>query len=242
MCMAQSPGGQTSTGGAALGGAASGASMGAMLGPWGAAAGAVGGAAMGIMGSSAANKNAKAVEEARRIEQENMIQETRRRATGDYLDQTRMEREQQAQEEAAVAVKGMDITKETNRSVATGTASAAERGVAGRTIDAINADYEFMANEETGRIKANQAAANRQHDEVIRGMGTQFENRVADVRPYVKKAVAPVDYFGPVFAAAGQLGQLKMGMDAESRKYAAPANVAAAFTAPAPGKTAWGTY
>jgi hypothetical protein len=215
MCMAQQP-----AAGGAAGGAVSGASMGAMLGPWGAAAGAVGGATMGIIGGQQANAAAKATEEARRIEQENMIQETRRRATSDYLDQTRMEREQQAQEEAAVAVKGMDIQKETNRSIATGTASAAERGVAGRTIDQINADYEFMANEETGRIKQNQAAANRQHAEVIRGLGTQFENRVADARPYVKRAVAPVDYFSPVFAAAGQLGQLKMGIDAENRKYA----------------------
>ena len=190
--------------------------MGAMLGPWGAAAGAVGGGVMGVLGSKAANKNAEQVEEARRIEQENMIMETRRRATGDYLDQTRMERELQSQEEAAVALKGADIAKETDRSVATATASSAERGVAGRTIDQINADYEFMENEEVGRIKANQAMANRQHAEVIRGYGTQFENRVADVRPYVKRAVAPVDYFGPAFQAVGQLGQLKMGLDAQA--------------------------
>jgi len=217
MCMASQPaGGQTSTGGAAVTGAASGASMGSLFGPWGTAIGAVGGGVMGALGSKSANAAAKATEEARRIEQENMIMETRRRATGDYLDQTRMEREQQAQEEAAVALKGADIAKETRRSVATGTASAAERGVAGRSIDQINADYEFMANEEVGRIKANQAMANRQHAEVIRGMGTQFENRVADVRPYVKKAVAPVDYFGPAFQAVGQLGQLKMGLDAQS--------------------------
>ncbi len=219
MCMAQQPAGSSPAGGAATG-AMSGASMGAMLGPWGAAAGAVGGGAMGVMGSMAANKNAKQVEEARRIEQENMITETRRRATSDYLDQTRMEREQQAQEEAAVALKGQDVAKETNRSIATGTASAAERGVAGRSIDQINADYEFMANEEVGRLKMNQAAANRQHDEAARGYGTQFENRVADVRPYVKKAVAPVDYFSPVFSTLGQLGDLSMRVERENQKTA----------------------
>lgn len=217
MCMAQpAAGGQTSTGGAAVTGAASGASMGAMLGPWGAAIGAVGGGVMGAMGSKAANKNAKAVEEARRIEQENMIMETRRRATDDYLNITRMERDQQFQEEAAVAMKGADISKETRRSVATSTASAAERGVAGRTIDDIAADYDFMANEETGRLKANQAMTNRQHEENIRGAGIDFSNRVADVRPYMKKAIAPVDYFGPAFSTLGQLGNLKMGMDAQS--------------------------
>ena len=220
MCMAasQPAGGQTSTGGAAVTGAASGASMGALLGPWGAAIGAVGGAAMGVIGSQAANKNAKQVEEARRIEAENQIMETRRRATGDYLDQTRLEREQQWQEESAVALKGSDVAKETRRSVATGTASAAERGVAGRTIDAISSDYAFMENEEVGRLKANQARANRQHDEAIRGYATQSGYRIADARPYVKRAVSPVDYFSPVFQAVGQLGQLKMGLDAANAK------------------------
>ena len=205
MCMAQQAGGSTASG--AVGGAASGASAGAMFGPWGAAVGAVGGAALGIMGQQAANKSAKSVEEARRLEQENVITENRRRATDDYLTQTRMERDQQSQEEAAVAMKGRDIERETRRSVATGTASAAERGVAGRTIDDIAADFEFMSNEETGRLKYNQSLSNQQHTEQIRGFGTQFTQRVTDARPYQVKPIAPVDYFGPIFGAAGQLAQ-----------------------------------
>jgi hypothetical protein len=162
------------------------------------------GAATSIMGQMQAHKAGESVEEARRIEQENMIAENRRRTTNDYLTQTRLERDQQSQEEAAVAMKGADIAKETRRTVATGTASAAERGVSGRTIDDIAADYDFQANEETGRLKQNQADANRQHEEAIKGYGTQYSNRIADVRPYVKQPVKPVDYFGPIFGAASQ--------------------------------------
>ncbi|HEV8328935.1 MAG TPA: hypothetical protein VGQ08_15775 [Nitrospiraceae bacterium] len=215
--MAQPAAGGSAASGA-VGGAASGASMGAMLGPWGAAVGAVGGGVMGILGGQASNKAAKAAEEARRVEQENVIRENRRRATEDYLNQTRLEREQQSQEEAAVATKGADIAKETQREVATSTASAAERGVAGRTIDDIAADYEFQADVETGRLKANQAMANRQHEEQLKGYSTDYVNRVTDVRPYVPKSVAPVDYFGPVFSTVGQLGKLGMDLDAVNKK------------------------
>ena len=201
---------------------------------------AVAGAAASIKGQRDAKKSGKSVEEARRIEQENMITETRRRATDDYLVETRLEREQQSQEEAAVAMKGADVMKETRRSVATGTASAAERGVAGRTIDDISRDYDFMANEETGRLKYNQTLANRQHDEVIAGYGKQFSNRVADARPYIKKPIAPVDYFGPIFQAGGQLAGNAGVQKGIGNAFAASSPTPT--SAPAPGKTAWGTY
>ena len=161
-------------------------------------------AAMAIKGQSDARKVAKGTEEARRIEQENVITENRRRATDDYLNSTRLEADQQSQEEAAVALKSSDVMRETRRSVATGNASAAERGVAGRTINDIAADFDFMSNEETGRLKQNQALANQQHQESVRGYKTQFSNRVADVKPYVPKSIAPVDYFGPIFQAGSQ--------------------------------------
>jgi hypothetical protein len=162
------------------------------------------GAATSIMGQQQAKKQAESVEEARRIEQENVITENRRRATDDYLNTTRMERDQQSQEEAAVALKSGDVMKETKRSVATATASAAERGVAGRTIEDLAADYDFQANEETGRLKENQKLSNQSHSENIRGMGTNYSNRIADVRPYIKAPVKPVDYFGPIFGAGSQ--------------------------------------
>lgn len=162
------------------------------------------GAAVSIMGQMQAKNVAEATEEAKRLEQERVVTETRRRATDDYLNQTRMEMDRQTQEEAAVSVKSGDVMKETKRAVATGTASAAERGVAGRTVEQIAADYDFQANEETGRLKQTQALANQQHTENKRGMSTEYANRLADARPYVPKQQAPVDYFGPVFAAGGQ--------------------------------------
>jgi hypothetical protein len=165
---------------------------------------AAGAAAAQIQAQQQAQKTGKSVEESRRMEQENVINETRRRATDDYLNQTRMEQDQQSQEEAAVAQKSMDVSKQTQRSVSTSLASAAERGVAGRTVNDIAQDYEFMSNEETGRLKQNQAMANQQHQENLRGMGTQFSNRVADARPYVMQPQKPVDYFGPIFGAGQQ--------------------------------------
>lgn len=184
------------------------------------AAMAVAGAATNIMGQMQAKKTGEAVEEVQRIEQENVINENRRRTTDDYLNQIRMERDQQAQEEASVAMKSGDVMRETRRSVATGTASAAERGVAGRTIEAIAADYEFMANTETGRLKANQVQANRQHEEEIRGYGTAYSNRIADVRPYIKQPQKPIDYFGPIFGAGAQVASagVKMGSFTASGK------------------------
>lgn len=199
---------------------------------------AVAGAATSIMGQKSANKSAQSVEEARRIEQENMITETRRRATDDYLNQTRLEMEQQSQEEAATAMKGSDVMRETKRAVATSTASAAERGVAGRTISDIAADYDFQANEETGRLKANQALSNRQHAEQIRGYGTQFSNRVADARPYMQKPIAPVDYFGPIFGAGTQVAG-NAGVQKAVGNFMAPTTPA---VTPSPGVTPWGTY
>jgi len=166
---------------------------------------AVAGAATNVMGQIQAKKTGEMVEEARRIEQENMITETRRRATSDYLNQTRMEQDQQNQEEAAVAVKSRDVVRETTRSIATGDASAAERGVAGRTVDQIASDFDFMSNEETGRLKENQKLANTHHDEAKRGYATQFSQRVADARPYIKQPQKPIDYFGPVFGAGSQV-------------------------------------
>lgn len=200
---------------------------------------AVAGAATTIMGDKASKKSAKSVEEAKRIEQENMITENRRRATDDYLTQTRLEQDQQSQEESAVALKSNDVMRETIRATSTSTASAAERGVAGRTINDIAADYDFQANEETGRLKYNQSLSNRQHGETIAGYGKQFSNRVADVRPYVERPIAPVDYFGPIFAAGGQIaGNAGVGKAVDN--FMAKKNTEP--TAPAPGKTAWGTY
>lgn len=165
---------------------------------------AVAGAGMNIYSQFQARDAHNSVEEYRRLEQENVIEENRRRATHDYLTSTRLELEAQSQEHDAVAMKTHDLNQQSRLSVATGMASAAERGVAGRTVDQIAQDFDFMANEETGRLKMNQQLADRQHAENNRAAGTEFYNRVTAVKPYVKTPAKQIDFFGPIFQAGAQ--------------------------------------
>lgn len=157
-----------------------------------------------IYGQFQSNKQHNAVEESRRQQQETAIEENRRRATNDYLNSVRLEQTQQHQEEQSVAVKSMDVTREATRTIAVGEASAAERNVSGRTVDQIASDFEFAANEETGRLKQNQKISNQQHTENIRSLGTEFSGRVTAVKPYIKQPAKPLDLFGPVFQAGAQ--------------------------------------
>lgn len=161
-------------------------------------------AGMDIYGQFVQRDTHKAQEEARRIETENAIEENRRRATHDYLTATRLERTQEAQEHASLAQKKMDVFRQTDATIATSIASAAERNVAGRTVDMIASDFEFMADEETGRLKQNQKLADRQHTENIRAQGTEWQNRVTSIKPYIKTPAPQIDFFGPVFKAVGQ--------------------------------------
>ncbi|MDR4470385.1 MAG: hypothetical protein MRJ68_19160 [Nitrospira sp.] len=161
-------------------------------------------AGMDIYGQFVARDTHNAQEEARRIEQQNAIDENRRRATHDYLTNTRLERLQQQQEVESVAQKTFDIGRESDRSVATSLASAAERGVAGRTVDQIASDFEFMASEETGRLLLNQKRANQQHSENVRAAGTEWQNRVTSIKPYIKQPAKPIDFFGPIFKAGSE--------------------------------------
>lgn len=157
-----------------------------------------------IYGQFQARKQHNAVEEMKRQHQEIAIEENRRRATDDYLNSVRLEQTQQHQEEQSVAVKSLDVAREATRTIATATASAAERGVAGRSVDQIAADFEFAANEETGRLKQNQKISNQQHSENIRSLGTEFTGRVSAMKPYIKQPAKPIDFFGPVFQAGAQ--------------------------------------
>ncbi|MDK2744309.1 MAG: hypothetical protein NDI90_15485 [Nitrospira sp. BO4] len=161
-------------------------------------------AGMGIYSQFQARDQHNSTEEYRRLEQENVIEENRRRATHDYITSTRLEQQQEDQEKAALAQKAVDLQMQADRSIATGMASAAERGVAGRTVDQIAADFDFMANEETGRLKENQKLANLQHNENIRSFGTTYSNRIAAVKPYIKTPAKQIDFFGPIFQAGAQ--------------------------------------
>lgn len=195
----QGGGGQTSTGGAAVAGAASGASMGAMLGPWGAAVGAVGGAAMGIIGSRAANKANKAYEDAQKNAQDALIAENRKRATTDYLRQVRLEQLTAQQETEAMAEENLDVKRQTSATSGTAIASAAERGVSGNSLETVLNDYEFQQNQELGRLQMNQSMKDKQHGENIQGYMDQFDYRVGAVKPYIPRQQPPVDYLGPAF-------------------------------------------
>ncbi len=113
-------------------------------------------AGMNIYGQFQARDVHNQTEEYRRLEQENTIEENRRRTTHDYITNVRLEQQQQDQEKASLAQKVVDVQMQADRSIATGMASAAERGVAGRTVDQIVADFDFLANEESGRLKENQ--------------------------------------------------------------------------------------
>lgn len=162
------------------------------------------GAATSIAGQSAQKKAGEQMQERQRMAVEDQIAETRRRATSDYLRQMTSERIQQQQEEASVAVKGNDLTRQATKIKGTALASAAERGVMGRTVDQVVSDYDTQADLEIGRIKQNQAAVNLQHDQNRAIMKDQFNQRVSSVKPYVKTPQAPVNYFGPIFGAAAQ--------------------------------------
>lgn len=161
-------------------------------------------AGMTIASQYQARDTHNSVEEHRRQQQEVAIEENRRRATHDYITSVRLEQQQAYQEQEAVRQKSMDIERQGDASVATGMASAAERGVAGRTVNQIATDFDFMANEETGRLQENQKIANLQHNENIRAYGSEYSNRVSSLKPYVKTPAAPVDFFGPVFRAGAQ--------------------------------------
>lgn len=192
----------------------SGASMGAAAGPWGAAIGAVGGAVMGVIGSKQQNKAAKAFELAKRNAQDDLIIENRNRATKDYLRNVRLEQLNAQQETEALSEATNDVSKQTTATQATATASAAERGVAGRSVEMLIEDYTFQQSQEVGRLRTNQSMKNAQHTENIGGYQDQFDQRVAAVKPYVPRTQPPVDYFGPIFGVMSTLGNVGMASGA----------------------------
>lgn len=173
-------------------------------------------AAAQIAAQQQAQAQGAAAEDAQRIESENAIEINRRRATGDYLTQTRLEETARMQEEESLAEKSSDVFRQANKTKGTGAASAAERGIAGRTVDQIAQEYDFAANLETGRLRENQKLANAQHNENIAANGTEYTNRVTSIQPYNMQPQKPVDYFGPVFGAASQLVQTDVNLTRSS--------------------------
>ena len=178
-----------------------------MFGPWGAAIGAVGGAAMSIIGGANARNANKAAEAAKKDAQDRLIMENQRRATHDYLRQVRLEQLQETQEQQAVAENSQDFRRAAEASIGASRSDAAERGVAGASVEMIVNDYEFQQDQEIGRLAHNQRVKDAQHGENIAGFQDQFDQRVNAVKPYVPRAQPPVDYFSPVFGAIGTVGE-----------------------------------
>jgi len=163
------------------------------------------GAAASIAGQHQQRKASKSYEDSQSRAVDYRITETRKRATDDYLNQVRLEQTQQRQEEEAVVEKSMDLARQTNDAVATGVASAAERGIAGgRTVESILFDYRFQEDIEIGRMRENQELRNRQHAENLSTYKTRYYNQASSIQPYQQKPIAPVDYFTPIFGAFGQ--------------------------------------
>lgn len=170
----------------------------------------VAGGVTNIIGQNTNRQMAKGVENQKRLAQEDAITLNRQRATEDYLRQVHGERLQEAQQHEAVNEKSGDITRQADATAATAVASAAERGVGGRSITQIVNDYHFQSGLEINRIRTNQSWNDTQHEANIAGYRDQRAQRIADMKPYMMQPQAPVDYFGPIFGIAKSGGQIAM--------------------------------
>jgi hypothetical protein len=172
---------------------------------------AAGGAVTNIIGQNTTRQMNKGFENQKKIAQDDLIVENRSRATKDYLRQVQLEQLQETQEGQALNEEASDIAKGTRSTEGQARASAAERGVAGNSVETIINDYEFQQNQEIGRLRQNQAMKGAQHVENVEGYKDQFDQRIAAVKPYVPRVQPPVDYFGPIFGAVSTTAQGGMG-------------------------------
>lgn len=162
------------------------------------------GAGASIAGQSQANSAAKQVEQQKEKAVDEQIRENRRRATSDYLAKVQDEMLIEYQEKQALAEREIDMNRTARAAGASANVAAAESGVAGQSLAAIHADYQFQLEQAKGRLGINQEQANYQHTRNIQAYGKEYENRATAVQPYQKQPVKPVDYFGPIFGAFGQ--------------------------------------
>lgn len=172
---------------------------------------AAGGASNSIIGANGARQLAKGTENQKRLAQDDVIMENRRRATHDYLRQVELEQRTQLQETDAIHEQSQDIARQAVGAKGQAVASAAERGVDGNSVDTVLADYDFQQNQEVGRLRLNQDMKDQQHGENIAGAQDEYDYRVASVKPYVPRPQAPVDYFGPIFGALSSTASAAMG-------------------------------
>lgn len=165
---------------------------------------------MSIKGQQTARQMAINQEEEKRKAQEVAITEERSRATKDYLRQLRQEGEQARQEALNTRGETIEVGRQADQVESTAITSAAERGVDGRSLSHILNDYSFQENREVGILKENLRTKNQQHSENITGYQDQFDQRVTQMKSYVPRPQAPVDYFGPIFGAIGTISSASM--------------------------------
>ena len=164
---------------------------------------AVAGAGASIMGQTQQHSAANQVESQKAAAVNEQITENRRRATEDYIVSVRDEQLVQSQEMQSLAEKKNDLSKKERHAMGSVRVAAAESGVAGNSLAAIENDYRMQMDQAAGRLGINQDNANYAHSRNIEAMGVQYRNRSTAVQPYQKQPVKPVDYFGPIFGAAG---------------------------------------
>lgn len=185
------------------------------------------GAAVSISGANTQRQANKGFENQKKNAQDDLIIENRRRATHDYLRQVRLEQLQETQEGNAVDEQAQDVVRAKQVTVGTAYASAAERSVAGNSVEMLINDYEFQQSQEVGRLRINQEMKKAQHTENIKGYADQFDQRVAAVKPYIPRQQPPVDYFGPIFQAVSSVaGTARPFMQAPGGSINAPPSMA----------------
>jgi hypothetical protein len=162
------------------------------------------GAGASIAGQSQANSAANQVEQQKANAVDEQIKENRRRATSDYIAKVQDEQLQQVQEQQRLAEQELDLSKRERHASSQATVAAAESGVAGQSLAAIQADYRLQMDQAAARLGVNQDQANYQHTRNIQAYGVEYNNRATSIQPYQKQPVKPVDYFGPIFGAVGQ--------------------------------------
>ncbi|MBS0180012.1 MAG: hypothetical protein JSR20_14750 [Nitrospira sp.] len=168
------------------------------------------GAGASLYGQSQQHEAAQQVEDQKAAAVDEQITETRKRATSDYLKSVMDERLRQAQEHQARAEQEDDMSRNERAASSTATVAAAESGVAGSYLAAIQADYRLKMDQAKARLRTNQDMTDYQHTRNIQAFGTEYENRANSIKPYQKNPVKTVDYFGPLFSVA-QAG-LDMGV------------------------------
>lgn len=161
------------------------------------------GAGASIAGQTQQNSAARAVERQKSEAVNDQITENRRRATADFIAKVQDEQLQQAQEEQALEEKELDLSNRERHAVAQTNVAASESGVVGQSLAAIQNDYRLQMDQAAARLGINQDQANYQHKRNIQAYGQEYQNRATAVQPYQQQPVKPVDYFGPIFGAAG---------------------------------------